>query len=1195
MAAIDTDDLYLRDLGLTYSKSSTSTSTESAFLNDLNQDATFDSILDEDELKKAKILKAYDGNIAIAIKKENTGFDFADRFKQYLQNPEFKTNSNLISFFQSSSNEIGKVIYERVQNFLNNIINIDSCQYKALLSYYDTDDIDIKTVLTANLPEKLEYLINVFSVSKLYFKNNFYNLSIQDDAISNYINTDFKDTTDIYAKLKLTEEILNEKYFANFYQSVVYPIIREELYKNYEDEEIQKYIEQSTSGVYDKCYSGTNYEYYFNKFVITTTSNKTLEYFCDVAKSNLENYIKFTYPDAAWPTKDYFRYIFANLPSNDTIKDDDEKLVYQYIDIEKAPSDMVLWEYSSSNNLENAIENIKKFENDINLLSPNFRDIFNIITRFIISKESVLKSARIKLTAQKLANICNSICKLREEIKNIRVKDSKIGTAALIEELICEFVYKNFTKKIGITNQAKVPNTLYDLKSEIDRMFKSDEGDASIHKILSDMFFAEQKTIGVEYDSNTTNTNFLLTLKEMLSVFDAEIVEYIDNTSAYLNIIPEEGEIEIEEKYKVEETQYTPYLNVNGLAVYADWKDTTNYTMNVNQIQQRSEPKVDAVNPETDRNYYIKDSGDVPLIINELGQVTDIEGKVWYCPEGSNVYELAPNLSKAEYLDSYKLFEIKETRKVVDLFDRLITHTVYKKLVDANDSPVIEWINDVKQPDYKFVYIASIMPSGFIEYDTKMSLQMEEYIGENSKKVQKWYLYQNPNTGELYQIYKEGPKEGSPDVYYTGISQVEYNKLTKPEEKKKYQVDIEDYKKLYFVDTRINTENLTEIDYIYPSIYIQYGDGSIIDTKVNQYQFAYSETYVLDETGEELGYTEAKQLYNSEGLILNNYVSDLEKFYAIENAKTAIIEKSKFSKKALTGNTPFWTELSVKEFYQDLTADDEYEIIKFYRRIGLIDDTKIESKIYKASNGEDLKLEWMLARENIINNLKEIWKANAPHRWFNPVVDQNRLEKGQIDQIKVDELKEMDFLYHSNLGPNYENKLTVPVENSITNLANYENNTIAVHPCVWNLVEKSYQTYLRLYTLSFYGDKILNKIYKNARTFGESHISVIDEDGLLAFTSDNSQAHIIDYWKEYSKSFFGYSTEYQMLTNKIEGNLNIGALSRFKDFDGPFNYEGLQELLTHNWFSSNKMGSDEFKIGSIREIDISRYYIDIDV
>ena len=84
-----------------------------------------------------------------------------------------KQISNLISFFQSSSNEIGKVIYERVQNFLNNIINIDSCQYKALLSYYDTDDIDIKTILTANLPEKLEYLINVFSVSKLYFKNNF--------------------------------------------------------------------------------------------------------------------------------------------------------------------------------------------------------------------------------------------------------------------------------------------------------------------------------------------------------------------------------------------------------------------------------------------------------------------------------------------------------------------------------------------------------------------------------------------------------------------------------------------------------------------------------------------------------------------------------------------------------------------------------------------------------------------------------------------------------------------------------------------------------------------------------------------------------------------------------------------------------------------------------------------------------------
>ena len=81
---------------------------------------------------------------------------------------------------------------------------------------------------------------------------------------------------------------------------------------------------------------------YFNKFVITTTSNKTLEYFYELLKSNLENYIKFTYPGAAWPTKDYFRYIFANLPTNDIIKDDNGKLVYQYINIEKAPSDMVL-------------------------------------------------------------------------------------------------------------------------------------------------------------------------------------------------------------------------------------------------------------------------------------------------------------------------------------------------------------------------------------------------------------------------------------------------------------------------------------------------------------------------------------------------------------------------------------------------------------------------------------------------------------------------------------------------------------------------------------------------------------------------------------------------------------------------------------------------------------------------------------
>ena len=110
----DFTDKFYRDLGLSFSKSAIDTTSSST---DIGKSILQDRKLNEnDDLNpdgSIKTLKNFTGSISISIDKANTSFDFAEHFKAFLNNNEFKKNTQLINFIEDSSNELGKVIYER--------------------------------------------------------------------------------------------------------------------------------------------------------------------------------------------------------------------------------------------------------------------------------------------------------------------------------------------------------------------------------------------------------------------------------------------------------------------------------------------------------------------------------------------------------------------------------------------------------------------------------------------------------------------------------------------------------------------------------------------------------------------------------------------------------------------------------------------------------------------------------------------------------------------------------------------------------------------------------------------------------------------------------------------------------------------------------------------------------------------------
>lgn len=133
------------------------------------------------------------------IRKVNENFDALQqiksyRFQEYLSNDDRLFDGiigSALGTLSSNPTELGKLIYEKISNFTDNVANIDSCNLKTLKSMYTMLNEDLYEFTNNNLhlPADVNRLIDLFSIkfSKLKGSRNKFSQNFKDNG---YINED---------------------------------------------------------------------------------------------------------------------------------------------------------------------------------------------------------------------------------------------------------------------------------------------------------------------------------------------------------------------------------------------------------------------------------------------------------------------------------------------------------------------------------------------------------------------------------------------------------------------------------------------------------------------------------------------------------------------------------------------------------------------------------------------------------------------------------------------------------------------------------------------------------------------------------------------------------------------------------------------------------------------------------------------
>lgn len=134
------------------------------------------------------------------VRKINENFDpiaqlNTYKFQDYLLDKGdsvFKMIGATIGTLSSNPTELGKLIYEKISNFTDNVANIDTCNVKALKSMYDMLNENFYTFGNSNLeyPAEITRLVDLFSInfsklkgSRNKFAENYNNRGYYNDEI----------------------------------------------------------------------------------------------------------------------------------------------------------------------------------------------------------------------------------------------------------------------------------------------------------------------------------------------------------------------------------------------------------------------------------------------------------------------------------------------------------------------------------------------------------------------------------------------------------------------------------------------------------------------------------------------------------------------------------------------------------------------------------------------------------------------------------------------------------------------------------------------------------------------------------------------------------------------------------------------------------------------------------------------------
>lgn len=117
--------------------------------------------------------KVYDAKSAFKLAKVNDNFDLSQYLKSLALPESLRTNKDLFDKFlkavvgdgDSSKESIGRVVYEKIANFITSHSDIETCDIDQLLSYAkatltDTKDLDLE------LPSDIQKLVTLFSIPK---------------------------------------------------------------------------------------------------------------------------------------------------------------------------------------------------------------------------------------------------------------------------------------------------------------------------------------------------------------------------------------------------------------------------------------------------------------------------------------------------------------------------------------------------------------------------------------------------------------------------------------------------------------------------------------------------------------------------------------------------------------------------------------------------------------------------------------------------------------------------------------------------------------------------------------------------------------------------------------------------------------------------------------------------------------------
>lgn len=173
---------------------------------------------------------------APGLVKKNENYDLAKTFKSYVLQESLANSDNLFDNFISpilngdnkNTDALGKVIYEKISNYVDNIADIDTCNLDSLYSLYQMFGEKLDQ-LTFTVPPSLKKTLNTLSIkqSKLFGNKNYYSKNFKLSSFDFDVTSNLGSTIDIetghfiVGRPIISYELFSQKY--NLIQNTIVP------------------------------------------------------------------------------------------------------------------------------------------------------------------------------------------------------------------------------------------------------------------------------------------------------------------------------------------------------------------------------------------------------------------------------------------------------------------------------------------------------------------------------------------------------------------------------------------------------------------------------------------------------------------------------------------------------------------------------------------------------------------------------------------------------------------------------------------------------------------------------------------------------------------------------------------------------------------------------------------------------------